>query len=171
MPSYVIDTSVCCVANNRNDEHEDKPDCVRACREKMRECVDILRGQSEGTVCIDEGGHIINEYKNELHWSGRPGEGDRFFFELFRQQYSDNCERVDIHENSVRGFKEFPDDPALANFDHDDRKFVAVALTSRYDPSLVNATDSDYLHFQTVLEKHGVRVEQLCPDCLKEGDA
>jgi hypothetical protein len=58
--------------------------------------------------------------------------------------------------------EEFPDDPELVRFDRSDRKFVAVALASRLDPSVLNATDTDWWHYRECLKRHGVRVVFLC---------
>jgi hypothetical protein len=59
-------------------------------------------------------------------------------------------------------FAEFPDDLALLAFAPSDKKFVAVALASRTNPPILNATDSDWRLFEQALQKHGVQVEQLC---------
>ena len=74
--------------------------------------------------------------------------------------------RVAITPNADRGFEEFPDDPALASFDRDDRKFVAVACASGGSPSIVNATDTDWWEYREVLEEHGVAIHFLCPELM-----
>ncbi|MCY4369822.1 MAG: hypothetical protein OXF41_10520 [bacterium] len=79
----------------------------------------------------------------------------------FDQQVTITC---DPH----RGFVEFPQDPRLAGFDPDDRKFVAVAVASGTEQTeLVNAVDSDYSLHRTPLEERGIRVKELCPQVIR----
>lgn len=68
-----------------------------------------------------------------------------------------------------RGFREFPDDPELAGFDWDDRKFVAVALAVGADPAILNASDTDWWLGREGLERHGVQVVFLCPELMPDG--
>ena len=101
--------------------------------------------------------------------SGQPGPGDEFMYWVFQNQCNtDRCEAVPITLHDTRGFAEFPNEPGLAAFDDDDRKYVAVALVSRNNPDILNAVDSDWLHFESELATVGVHVRQLCPDSLKE---
>ena len=78
----------------------------------------------------------------------------------------DRCESVEItpRNDLEDDFHEFPDDPALANFDRSDRKYVAVARASQQSPVILNATDSDWWHHRETFEKHGVVIEFLCPE-------
>ena len=71
--------------------------------------------------------------------------------------------------NDARGFEEFPGAPSLAGFDMDDRKFVAVALASGTGPEILNASDTDWWDFREPLERHGVRVNFLCPELMESG--
>ena len=70
-------------------------------------------------------------------------------------------------------FGEFPKDPELANFDPDDRKFVAVAIAHCEKPPILQAVDSQWLDFRDVLLQHGVRVQFICEDDIQRirGDA
>jgi len=79
----------------------------------------------------------------------------------------DRCERVPITRHEERGFVEYPDDVALATFDRSDRKFVAVALKSELDPTILNAVDADWSEHQDAFQACGVVVKELCPGCLK----
>ena len=100
--------------------------------------------------------------------SGQPGVGDEFMYWLFQNQYNGEvCERVHITPHPERKFVEFPEDPALTGFDPNDRKYVAVALASTNRPEILNAVDSDWYHFNSELSAAGLRIKQLCPDCLK----
>ena len=48
-----------------------------------------------------------------------------------------------------------------------DGVFVAVALPHPGNPPIYNAVDSDWKIYQVPLERNGLKIEQLCPDCLK----
>ena len=113
---------------------------------------------------------IFEEYKTYCHHSGQPGTGDAFFKWLYLNQgYAEVCENVQITLDDERVFVEFPNDVNLADFDRSDRKFVAVALASRFNPTIYNATDSDWKIFNRLLAVHDVRIHQLCPELL-DGD-
>lgn len=110
----------------------------------------------------------MSEYRRYLSMRGQPGAGDVFMVWISQNQSTpERCERVSVTENADRGFDEFPDDPSLSKFDPKDRKYVAVALGSRYSPHILNAVDSDWRNGDESLKRHGVVVEQLCPQCLK----
>jgi hypothetical protein len=76
------------------------------------------------------------------------------------------CERVSLtpcDHHSTTDFLEFPDDPDLDAFEPSDRKFVAVALTSKKSPTVLNAVDSDWGEHHTALANNGIKVRFLCP--------
>ncbi len=159
MNAVVIDTNVLVVANNRSEQ---------AGLNDVIKCVEALeKARTKQIVVIDSGYRILNEYFSQASYSGQPGYGDAFAKWLHENQgYSDRCERVDITPkcgNSEWDFEEFPDDPDLEAFDPSDRKFVAVARASRNNPTVLNATDSDWWIFREPLKKHGVKVRFLCP--------
>jgi hypothetical protein len=161
MTAFVVDTNVAIVANNKEAPQADIQ-CVLACIRKLKSLL-------QKRVCLDSGDHILAEYRNNLSLSGQPGVGDEFMRWLHDNQYNDLvCERVDIRENSERGYEEFPDNAELKGFDRSDRKFVAVALTSQHNPTILNAVDPDWIQHQVSLRTCGVMVEELCPGCLKK---
>ena len=167
MSAYVIDTNVGVVANGRGDTQADSA-CKLACVKKLRECVEILNEKRSGHVVIDSGDEVFEEYRSHFNFSGQPGTGDKFFQTLYERQYStDNCERVEINRDDEWGYLEFPHDEALNGFDPSDRKFVAIAMQSENSPVILNATDSDWHESKEALDKY-VRVEQLCPNCLRD---
>ena len=158
----VVDTNVLVVANLKNDQTG--PDCVLA-------CVDALEtAKKKRVVCIDSGSRFFNEYFRHANRSGEPGLGDVFVKWLWeRQAHPLHCERVEItpKPGDTEDFEEFPDDPELDHFDRTDRKFVAVALRSRHQPTILNATDTDWWHFNAALGKHKISVRFLCPELMK----
>ena len=158
MTAFVVDTNVPVVANGRSEQAD--PDCVLACIDALASIVD------GGIVVLDDAMLILSEYLANLRLAGQPGPGDAFLKWLWSVQAdSRHCERV--HVSSRQGaeddFEEFPSDPALDDFDRSDRKFVAVALASRHEPSVLNAVDSDWWGYGRPLRRHGIRIRNLCP--------
>jgi hypothetical protein len=157
--SFVVDTNVAVVANGKAPQAS--PSCVLA-------CVDALsRIRSAGRVVLDTSLLILDEYRRQLSPSGQPGLGDAFYKWVWQNQGNpDCCEWVDIHQRrgAAEDFEEFPRDPALCQFDRDDRKFVAVVRASPSKPPVLNAVDSDWWTFRTILARYGVEVEFVCRD-------
>jgi hypothetical protein len=157
MKAAVVDTNVPVVANGRAEQAG--PDCVLA-------CLGVLEAiMSDGRIVLDEGNRILDEYLMNLSRSGQPGAGDMFLKWVLTNQFNTGrCERVPITPKQTDGqsFEEFPDDPDLAGFDPDDRKFVAVAVASRHQPEILNATDTDWWHFREAFRRHGIRIQFLC---------
>lgn len=157
-----MDTNVPRVANWPHEETHASPQCVSECVQRLQEIV------RNGGLLLDDGWHIIREYKNRLSSSGQPGVGDAFLRAvLSRHRDLTWCRLVPIQEHPERGFEEFPDDSELDGFHADDRKFVAVALASGEDPPILNATDADWRDHHDELRRNGIRVEFLCPDMME----
>jgi len=115
-------------------------------------------------------GRSLREYRRQCHPDGRAGAGDAFFKWMLTNRGNETRARlVPIHVTADGAdFAEFPRDTALTAFDRDDRKFVAVALASSDSPPIVNATDTDWWLFREALARHGVTIEFLCPDLMRE---
>lgn len=158
--SYVVDTNVGVVANEKSDKAS--PECVFACAKRL------LGFQSDYRVVLDSGHLILDEYRKRLSLSGKPGAGDAFLRWVWDNRFnSEHCDLVEIHARvNPRGedYLEFPDAPELAKFDRADRKFAAAAIASPDRPSVLNAVDSDWWNFRDVLQTYGIEVEFLCPD-------
>ncbi|MCY3952913.1 MAG: PIN domain-containing protein [bacterium] len=153
----VIDTNVLVVANGR-DTH--------ACRECRLATIEALRSvMVSSALILDAGRRILDEYRKHCDHSGRPEVGDEFFRWAF--DHAAALCSVKLTENEERGFDEFPDDPALAQFDRDDRVFVAVSVAAGIDNVILNAVDSDYQLHRGGLDTAGVVVKELCPSELK----
>jgi hypothetical protein len=159
--TIVVDTNVLVVANGRDCPQANLA-CIRLCRQQLQNI------QQSGGLLLDDTWHIIREYKKEVSQSGQPGLGDAFLrWVLTNQDNPDRCQQIHITQLGENEFAEFPNDPDLAKFDPSDRKFVAVALTHPDCPTILNAVDSDWQQFGATLAHHGIRIQQLCPDCLK----
>ena len=160
--AVVMDTNVAVVANGRALQAGDK--CVGTCITTLIE----MRGRHR--VLLDEQGLILEEYRRHLSPSGQPGAGDAFFKWLWDNQGNlDHCRQIPITliDGGRRGFEQFPDDPDLASFDRNDRKFVAVAIASDEQPSILNAADTDWWVHREALGRHGIILQFLCPELMQ----
>lgn len=162
--AVVIDTNVPVVANGGTEQAG--PDCVIA-------CIDALENaMQKGPILLDDMQRIFDEYRRYLSFSGQPGPGDRFVKWLWaNQSNTQRCQTVAItpRDGNESDFEEFPVDAALVSFDRDDRKFVAVAISSGLDPAILNASDTDWWNSRRDLARHGIRLKFLCPELMTGG--
>jgi hypothetical protein len=115
-------------------------------------------------IVIDDLMVIMREYQHNLNLRGQPGVGDEFFRWAWNNQaVPQRCEKVTITPSNETGYAEFPDNMELAAFDWDDRVFVATALTSQNNPSILDAVDSDWWDYREPLQAEGVTLFFLCP--------
>ena len=156
----VVDTNVAVVANGMTEQADQT--CISACIGELQQIID-----GENVLLLDSAYLIIEEYRNNLSLSGQPGFGDFFMLWVWESHANKRlCRIVQVTPHEARGFEEFPDDPDLASFDRDDRKFVAVALASGSSPQVLNASDTDWWDYHEALQRHGVDVVFLCPDLM-----
>ena len=157
----VIDANVPAVANGLTPQADDV--CLRNCLAELR------RVQNESRLLIDDDWLIIKEYLGISDPTAGTGLGDAFVKWVLNNQTNEaRVRRIPITPEQTRGFEEFPDTPDLAEFDPDDRKFVAVALASGTSPDIINATDTDWWSPRHALQQLGVRVRFLCPDLMPD---
>jgi len=155
MTSYVVDTNVGVVANSINGEH--CPECVKNCTDRLRKIV------RDGKIVLDDKDLILKEYFRHLSPNGARGVGDFFMKWVFQYQRNPNKSEIVVISPTNGSFEEFPDHNDLLAFDNDDHKFVVVALGSRNNPRVQNATDSDWWNFKDALENEGILIDFLCP--------
>jgi len=114
-------------------------------------------------LVLDDADLIFSEYRRYLSLSGQPGVGDVFIKWVHDRQWDSTvCTRVSITSHGERTFEEFPDDPGLAKFDRDDRKFVAVAAVHPDVPTILQAVDRKWLKWNQALAAVGITVRFLC---------
>ena len=159
----IVDTNVAVVANGGFEKASE------GCKQI---CVDRLQQVSKGEVrlVLDDKRRIIEEHRGNLSPYGQPGVGDAFL--KWVETNWTNPERCDlVSTTSVEGleneYEEFPDEPALAAFDRDDRKFIAVALAHPEKPPILQATDTQWWDFRDALNRNGVTVEFICEDDIQ----
>ena len=156
----IVDTNVPLVANGSADQASE--DCVEA-------CIDELLKITEGDVklVLDDQRRIIEEYRNKLNPGGFPGVGDAFLkWVEINWANPQHCDLVSITpiDDLETDFQEFPTDPALHDFDPDDRKFIAVALAHSEKPPILQAVDSGWWNARDALRQNGVTIDFICED-------
>ena len=158
----VVDTNVPVVANGRSEQASSN--CAETCAEKLGKIM-----QGEVKLVLDNRWIILGEYMQNLRSSG-VDVGDRFLGWVLRNWTNpEQCDLVSITpiDDSENAFEEFPDDPALDEFDPADRKFIAVACAHLEDPPILQAVDSKWLDFREVFRQNGVTVEFICEDDIQ----
>ncbi|MBL0264919.1 MAG: hypothetical protein IPQ05_13895 [Leptospiraceae bacterium] len=131
---------------------------------------------------MDNNDLIIKEYTNKIDPNDKKVSSVNyslrkcFIINLRQKQWNSSfIKRVSITPTNLEKteFKEFPDDPDLAKFEPDDKKFIAVACQFQKEnlgikSPVVEAADTDFLHYKDVLKKHVVEIEFICPDMIQE---
>ena len=153
--AVIVDTNVVVVANGRSEQAS--ADCVEICGERLEE---IMRGEVK--LVLDNRWIILREYMQNLRSNGAD-VGDRFLGWILVNK-DERCDLVPIApvDGSENEFEEFPDDSALAGFDPDDRKFIAVAVAHSEEPPILQAVDSQWWDFRDAFRRNGVTVEFIC---------
>jgi hypothetical protein len=123
------------------------------------------------TIVLDDDGKILAEYQRNLDRGGQPGAGYAFLKWVYHNLWNtERCKQVPITsvQDDNENFLEFPKDPALANFDRDDRKFVAVARAHPQHPPILTATDTDWWEYRHALSNNGVTLDFLCEEEMRQ---
>ncbi len=154
--AVIVDTNVAVVANGQSPQASSS--CVDICINRLE---GIVRGEEK--LVLDSGWIILGEYLRNLRSSGEPGAGDSFLRWILMNK-DDRCDLIHITpvDGSENEFEEFPDDPALNDFDPDDRKFIAVAYAHPENPPILQAVDSQWWDFYNAFHQNGIIVEFIC---------
>ncbi len=173
MKGWVVDVNVLIVANGSMETQSVPDHCRSSCRSVLKEIRETLKthrakflldlsadrhGQSRPSEILRQYYHYLKPFEQ--------GVGNAFFRWVYYQAPL-SIERVVIHPDNHKKYREFPDDPALAEFDWDDRVYVAVARAYAHPSEIVNAVDSDWEIFEEPLRKQGITVRNL-PDCPRK---
>jgi hypothetical protein len=146
----VIDTNVPLVVKLPEGH---PPELRDACEEMLENII-----ESRVAVVTDDGGEIFEEYFHQLNLSGQPSLGDAFFRYIHDNRYQwDPAMRPDIQPGEPGANTYGVLDGDDHEIDPSDRKFVAAAKVA--DVPVVQATDTKWLNWGTVLGRHGVSVE------------
>ena len=161
--AVIVDTNVALVASGRSECTS--KDCVATCAERLGQI-----NNGEVKLVLDDQRRIIDEYRGQLNPDGQPGIGD-VFLKWVEMNWAnpDRCDLVSITpiDGVENEFKEFPDDPALNDFDPDDRKFIAVAYAHPESPPILQAVDSQWWDFRDAFRQNGIIVEFICEDDIQ----
>jgi hypothetical protein len=160
--AFVVDVNVAIVANGRSSQAND--DCRLACIAVLET---VCR---DGMIVLDDGMRILSQYMGQLSMAGQPGLGDFFMKWVWENQAVPcRCERVAIEckGDNPDDFDAFPEDPDLRGFHRKDRMYVAVAITSRNDPDVLNAVDTGWWHHRDALLRNGVHLRFVCPQHMR----
>lgn len=159
----IVDTNVAVVANG--EWGENYKGCEETCINWLER---IMAGETK--LVLDMQWKILGEYSDNLHSRGA-GVGNEFLEWCLRNQTNpEKCELVSITTpaNLENEFEDFPKDPELANFDPDDRIFIAVAHKHPDKPPILQAVDSLWLDFREAFSRHGVKVKFICKDDIRQ---
>lgn len=157
----VVDTNVILVANQ---QHPDvSPECTADC------ALELQAIMQKGRVAIDDGFRILKEYQNKTDANRGKRPGDAFIKWVLQNKANPaKCDQVPLKAHPKRGFESFPEDPALENFDQNDRKFVAVATAHPGHPPILQATDSKWPNWLSALKRHGAEVVFVCEEDIQK---
>lgn len=143
-------------------------ECVAACTRLAHQ---IQSGKI--VVAVDSeasGEEILREYLKVVGESSRAGIGSKLATRLWRLRHSESvCRQVKITSASEgRGaFSEVP--ASLHDFDHDDHKWIAVAVAEGDNPPVYQAKDSEWWARRDDLLASGVDVQFLCASDFIDG--
>jgi hypothetical protein len=163
MNAVVIDENVLIVAEKQTADEFTNRMCIESCQQALK----AARGQ---IVVLDAADVILHKYLKQLKPLKRKGfdfEGSEFLIWLFDVQHDERyCERVIVTPLET-SFEEVPLElriPDAENkvFDLDDHIWLAAACASKNNPTILNATDSDWKDWEKQLQKHGFDVRCIC---------
>ncbi len=158
----IIDTNVPLVAAEKHDRATVK--CRRACEIFVKL---VLNGKI--CVVIDDNRTAYTEYRNNMYPDPNPSSGLASNFLMHIIQNYGNAERVlriPLVREENGEYVEWPRDPNLADFDPDDRKWVALARAFRQETGqsapITYAIERDWDDYRAALIRHGVELDHLC---------
>ena len=168
MDAVIIDTNVIVIANDTDDE---RADCRDRCQDRLEQIFD-----HHEKVVIDDWWRILGEYEDNVNPNAlKKGIGDVFVKMLLQNlKNPEICTIVSITPLAGNGtdFEEFPDDPALSDFDSDDRKFIAVAVAHenihQQKVTLLQASDSQWYGFRETFLRNGLEVAFVCEEYIRD---
>ncbi len=159
MSAFVIDENVLVNSMKEAPDENTTDTCIRNC---MQTLMDVRKG----VVVLDDTNIIYRKYRSHFRETPTRKTPEFLVWLLSVQHIPNFCERVKVTPlepsyAEVPHELRFPDEENKV-FDLDDHIWLAVAKASKLEPTIVNATDSDWKIWQTRLEQHGFRVNCVC---------
>ncbi len=168
--SRVVDTNVLIVASAADGDslfqQEATPVEEQALRMRVLEWLVGFEQDAKRHVVLDQGWDIMGEYGKKLDLNQDYGP-----VAIMAKWDRGEVVWVDVHEKDAHGYARIPRDLEKEVTDLSDRKMVAAVLEAMklgYSCQLTNACDTDWLDCAEALDRHGVRVENLLEDWLRQ---
>lgn len=158
MSNIVVDTNVWITAGKRASEVEsiEEADCIEACIDWTSA---FLAGDAR--VLVDTDGKVFDEYWVYVSLGRFPGSS---LFELYNNLWERfESMKIDFDED---GYAVLPG--TISFHDTADRKFIALALSCTPFAPIYNAADTDWAKERTQLESHGLTINELCTEYIRE---
>jgi hypothetical protein len=161
MAEYIIDTNVPIIAQGDSDYTED-------CQERCAHFMESIKYETH-IVVIDSDYDLLVEYeKNATRY-----KQDSYLREFVKwlHRHKDNSskvKKVNISQDSEKGYIEVPQNLHALNFDWSDRKFIAVAIANDKIAPIIEAGDSKWIGWESALNNEGISVDFLCKKELWE---
>jgi hypothetical protein len=154
----VVDTNVLAVAEGMHSGASDE--CRAAC---LRLANRLHNGLVVAVDSEASGEAVLREYLKTLKDQKTAGVGTKLAVHLWRRRRAASvCRAVDLTLTGDAGetFEEVP--AALRDLDHDDHKWIAVALAEPSRPQIFQALDTEWWERRKDFAAAGVDVQFLC---------
>jgi hypothetical protein len=156
----IIDTNVPIIANGHESE--------QAAKECKLACVDVMEGLFTGQfrLVLDMNWEMIKEYQKHLYPDRGIGLGDQFLqWVLTNQAVTERCVLIAVPKKGD-DYETFPQDERLAQFDRNDRKWVAAGrayfLEHGQAAPVLQAADMKWKQFEEIFKEYDISVEFIC---------
>lgn len=157
MNNIVVDTNVWTAAGKAivDVETSEEADCIESCTDWIQRFL-----ESDSKVLVDAEGKVIDEYQRYI------GQG-RFPESKLSQLWSELWGRLEIKVIPFddSGYAVLPQ--SIRFHDREDRKFVALALTTEPYAPIYNSMDTDWEKEKDQLTGFGLTVIELCPEYIE----
>ena len=141
--------------------------CAQCCQNFVKSFIDSV----ESRIVLDIDYEILKEYQRNIPYppQGQPTIATSFMRKLLRNLEKIPPENwIDTQKTGENQYGTFPSDKRLSDFDPADRKFIAVANTHPEHPPIVEGTDCKWWGYKEVLAEHGVLIDFLCEEYIKD---
>lgn len=155
----ILDTNVPAKAATLPEEYEDEE------LEMQQNCINYIKefiANPESKLVLDLDFEIYNEYRKRIPF--HTGIGRLFLkwlYEYVGKRISCDEDLLKLDKDEEGNYKNFPVEEGTKDFDLSDRKFVALSITHREHPPIIEAADGKWLGYQKIFEKYGVHIEFL----------